>query len=397
MIGSAAVGRFIKPRPGMRVFVYFAFALTGVLTALPGPLLPTLLHRWMLSDAQGGSIIATQFLASMMGTLFANRNLRISLLLGLLLMAIGTLGLTVLPWPYLRAAIFCYGYGLGMSIPAINLIVAAWHSDSRAASLSVLNSVWGVGAISCPALAFAARRFASINALLLVLSVSLALVFIFIPKKGSPAAWTVQKPMPRIQFSSGRRRPLWLFASLFFLYVGAETCIASWINVYAQRVIPGIAMLFFSPMACFWIALVIGRSGIPGILKLISAETLYLVSLIFALLAFMPVLAGTSTTALISGATFCGLAFAPIFPLLLTFASESLLSKPNSGWVFAGASLGGAVLPWATGAVSTAYRLRIGLLIPGAAITILLLSGLQWFGTARPLFLKREPKPLPIQ
>ena len=119
--------------------LYLTFALTGVLTALPGPLLPSLLQQWRLSDAQGGSFIAAQFLAGLTGALFANRDRSRGLLLGMALMATGTLGLAYLPWPYLLVAVGGYGLGLCLSIPAINLKVAERNSGSRAASLSLLN------------------------------------------------------------------------------------------------------------------------------------------------------------------------------------------------------------------------------------------------------------------
>jgi len=64
----------------------------------------------------------------------------------------------------------------------------------------------------------------------------------------------------------------------------------------------------------------------------------------------------------------------------------------NSGWVFAVAGFGGAVLSWLTGIVSTsAGSLRIGLLVPaGAALLLLLLaSRLRSAGDAPQL------KPLP--
>ena len=155
----------------MMIVLYSAFILTGILTALPGPLLPILLKRWVLTDAQAGSIVAAQFLSNMLGAIFANRNLRISILVGLATMAAGTFGLAVLPWPYFLMAVVCYGVGLGLAIPAINLTVAARQSERRAASLAMLNGVWGIGAISSPALIFLAQRFASINALLATLAV----------------------------------------------------------------------------------------------------------------------------------------------------------------------------------------------------------------------------------
>jgi fucose permease len=396
MASPALFSKPVKSARTVMVLLYISFAFTGILTALPGPLLPIMLKGWILTDAQGGSIIAAQFFASMIGALFANRNLRTSLLLGLVLMAVGTFGLAVLPWPLLRIAVFCYGLGLGMTMPAINLTIAARYVDSRAASLSILNCVWGVGAISCPALVFVAQKFASTNSLLILLSVILALLFVSILKAWKQVTWIGPASKPEVESGSGRQLPLELIAFLFFLYVGAETCIASWINIYAQRLLPGTSLLFYSPVACFWAALLIGRSASPRILEWISEEGLYLISLMSALTSLVPILWGRSTTTVVLGATLCGLALAPVFPLLISFASASLLSKPNSGWVFACAGLGGAVLPWATGAISTAYKLRIALVIPGAAIVVLFLSGLRLVRHTGPIFLKRQSKLIPI-
>ncbi|MCU1310673.1 MAG: transporter, major facilitator family [Candidatus Angelobacter sp.] len=389
MATAAISSKPVKSARTVMVLLYISFALTGVLTALPGPLLPILLKGWALTDSQGGSIIAAQFFASMTGALFANRNLRTSLLLGLVLMAVGTFGLAILPWPHLRIAVACYGLGLGMTMPAINLTIAARYVDSRAASLSVLNCIWGVGAISCPALVFVAKKFASTNSLLMLLSVILAILVVSILRAWKQVTWIGAAAKPEFESGLGRQLSLQFLALLFFLYVGAETCIASWINIYAQRLLPNSGLLSSSPVACFWAALLIGRSGSPRILKWISEERLYVVALMSALVSLVPILWGRSPITVVIGATLCGLALAPVFPLLISFASAALLSKPNSGWVFACAGLGGAVLPWATGAISTAYQLRIALLIPAAAISVLFLSGLHLVRYTQPTMTKQ--------
>jgi len=370
------------------ILLYLAFVLTGVLTALPGPLLPILLKRWALSDAQAGSIVAAQFLANMVGALFANRNLHASMVVGLGTMAIGTFGLTVLPWPYLPAAMVCYGLGLGLSIPAINLTVAASNSKNRAASLSILNSVWGIGAISCPALMFIAEKYFSPNTLLTAIAVGLGLLLFGIAKFDRPRG---REPINKVFQLQARAEPklaLQYFALLFFLYVGAETCIASWINVYADRTQPGAALMLFSPLICFWASLIFGRAGSAWLLQWMSDESLYMISLTFGLAAFSLLISAQSLAALIIGSVLCGLGMAPIFPLLLAFASESMLAHPNSGWVMACASLGGALLPWTTGVISGAYRLRIALLVPGAAIIALILLGIRMIRHSKVVFFR---------
>src|SRR5947207_2896260 len=162
------------------ILLYCVFALTGVLTALPGPWLPILAKKWMLTDTQAGSVIAAQFLGNTIGCFFAVRKLRSSLLLGLAMMSLGTCGSVFLRWPDLLICFFCSGIGLGLSIPATNLIVATLLPIRRAVSLSLLNCVWGVGAISCPVLVLIAQRFESMDGMLLTLGLGAGLLLVLL-------------------------------------------------------------------------------------------------------------------------------------------------------------------------------------------------------------------------
>jgi fucose permease len=81
---------------------------------------------------------------------------------------------------------------------------------------------------------------------------------------------------------------------------------------------------------------------------------------------------------LLFGAALTGLSLAPIFPLTLSLFMAKAGQPRNSGWVFAVAGFGGAILSWLTGIVSTsAGSLRIGLLVPAAAAVLLLLLAFQ--------------------
>ena len=148
----------------MLALLYCAFALTGILTALPGPWLPILSKKWMLTDAQAGSLIAAQFLGNALGCCFAIRKLRSSLLFGLAFLMFGTGGLAFLHWPILQAGFFCCGIGLGLTIPATNLLIANLSSQRRAISLNLLNCVWGIGAILCPALVLIGKSLVRLKA-----------------------------------------------------------------------------------------------------------------------------------------------------------------------------------------------------------------------------------------
>jgi fucose permease len=85
---------------------------------------------------------------------------------------------------------------------------------------------------------------------------------------------------------------------------------------------------------------------------------------------------------ILAGSILSGLALAPLFPLILALFLEEIGGSRNAGWVFAVAGLGGAVLSWLTGTISSATgSLRIGLLVPGAA-ALLMLAMISWRRTS---------------
>src|ERR1700747_2547045 len=76
-----------------------AFIPTGIVNVLLGPLLPSLIARWFLSDTQAGELFTAQFMAStggvaLSGWLVPRFGYRVALVLGLLCMALGVVTLS---------------------------------------------------------------------------------------------------------------------------------------------------------------------------------------------------------------------------------------------------------------------------------------------------------------
>src|SRR5581483_12254517 len=117
-------------------------------TYLSGAMIPSLSARWHLSYSALGQLFVVQFLASTAGAVVSNRNLWRSLVWGYALVALGLAAVT-LGWPIVLLALSAVGFGLGLSIPATNVLVARLNPARRAAALSEINFMWGVGAIGC--------------------------------------------------------------------------------------------------------------------------------------------------------------------------------------------------------------------------------------------------------
>src|SRR6185437_1187805 len=67
--------------PGTSAFrslgpVFFYFFIAGIATVMLGPLLPALIARWHIQDAQAGTLFTTTFAGQLCGSWFATRNLR---------------------------------------------------------------------------------------------------------------------------------------------------------------------------------------------------------------------------------------------------------------------------------------------------------------------------------
>src|SRR5215475_11686498 len=144
------------------VLLHIDFALTGIVMTFLGPMLPSLSVRWSLSDEQSGLLIFAEFFSSMLAMLVSawlveRIGYRLTLILGLLLMACGMMSLAFGPWLLGLAAISIFGAGYGITTPAGNLRTAEINPGRSAAALNVINAVWGIGAMTPAFLLDAAR------------------------------------------------------------------------------------------------------------------------------------------------------------------------------------------------------------------------------------------------
>ena len=137
-------------------------------------------------------------------------------------------------------------------------------------------------------------------------------------------------------------------------------------------------------VGCFWLALLSGRLLNAALLRHIPEPLIYWVSLAVTLGGISLYLVSRSSLQGLLAASVTGLGLAPIFPLMLSSASDTLLACRNSGWVFSSASLGGLLVPWLTGQASARFgSLRVGFLVPASPAVLIVALG----------FTRREKSP----
>ena len=148
------------------VVLHAGFVITGIVTTLLGPLLPILIARWSLSDQRAGLFFTAQFCGSMLGVAsigpLIKRGYRYTFVGGFGLIAAGVAGLNFGSHVAALAAAAVFGCGLGQTLSSANLWVAEIAKGRRVAALSILNLMWGIGAIvSSPCVMMAQLRGAT--------------------------------------------------------------------------------------------------------------------------------------------------------------------------------------------------------------------------------------------
>lgn len=367
--------------------VFFYFFVAGIATVMLGPLLPALINRWHIQDAQAGTLFTTTFAGQLCGAWFATRNLRASMLYGACISAAGCAFMGWADFNIAHVALFCVGLGLGAGLTAGNVISGIAIPSARTRLIALLNMTWGLGAISCSLLVRACgasrvRLFFCVLASCLALSAVFAII---LPrdKKVAPAA--------RGDEDAKIKMPLWpllLFSAAMLLFVGVENALGGWLPSYGVRT--SSALLASSIALYFWVAEMSGRLLLAVLIDLFGEASLYRGSVALLIVAegVLIITKHLSTGGVIALTLFCGLALAPIYPLILSFFLARTGNHPRLGRVFAAASVGGATLPWLTGVISTKFHgLRAGLAVPAVGtVLLLLLAGVI---TSRPIFSSR--------
>jgi len=384
-MASIQVGQ-IQPTSSQKLVraAQIAFLPTGILTTILGPMLPLLIARWTLNDTQAGNLFLIQFLASLVGVqlsgvLLSKLGYRPSFLLGLLLMAAGAATLYTGSLWLGMASIAVYGLGLGLIVPTDNLLIAEISTGSRTGAVSLLNFFWGVGAVFCSLTVAWAAAHKLVPFFLG--SVSLFLVVLAVAARTLPFPLAAPSEHRAIPWRECFANPvIWLFASVFFLYPGAETAVGGWIGSYVARLgEPKIAPLM---PAFFWSALTAGRALGSVALHHLPEQRVLRAGYASASAGIALLLLAHNLTGVIAGALITGLSYATLYPINVARLSQhfGVAARSIGAVMFSLASIGPAVIPWLVGVTSQhTGSLRAGLLLPlGASVILLLIYLFEW-------------------
>jgi fucose permease len=363
-----------KSAKALTFAAYAAFVPIGIATVLLGPMLPILSARWSLNYSQAGALFTAQYMVStvavaLSGVLVSRWGFRFAIKTGLVLMSVGV-GL-LLAGPKLLGilCIGAYGGGLGLAVPAANLLVAEVNPGRRSAKLNLLNFCWSAGAVACPFLVAAAAKghripvfLGAVAGFALAVAVGIAVMPASIVEPSSNDA--SRKTGPAIRFM---QNAVVMLGALFFLYVGVENGFGGWIASYAKslgNLTPSQAVM--SP-SFFYAALMLGRWAAPLALRSIDEVRLVQGGLLVGCAGMGGLVLSHEWWGVILSASVAGLGLACVYPITISLLSREFGAGAAriGSLMFFLSNIGGGLLPWVVGLSSNHFdSLKAGLAVP---------------------------------
>ncbi len=355
------------------VWLAIGFLLAGLGTVMLGPLMPTLLHDWRLTDQQGGLLLAAKFVGSFLGGVSVPRRLRLGVLGGMAFACAG-FGAFALSVGLVSGAacLFVGGFGLGQIIASTNIVIGRRYREHTGSALASVNFFWSLGAVLCGVIAAATLpRFHLRGPLLTFAGMFLVTGLGGLLNPAREKAATAESsamdapplPMPILA----------RFALLLFLYGGLETCMTGWLTTYTLRFSDVRLLGGQSAIVLLWSALTAGRALSSGALRVMREATLQRLGLALSALLIAALVTTRHGPLLSLYCVLLGLSLAPFFPTTFALLMKRGPTAREAGFILAVSGLGAALFPWLMGFVSTqSGSLRTAMAVPLALALILL-------------------------
>lgn len=351
-----------------------SFLLAGLGTVVLGPLLPQLLTEWQLTDQRGGLLLLAKFVGAFAGGAAVPSRLRLGLLAGHALAALGFTAFALAPGLTLALpALFLTGLGLGEVIASTNILAGRRWPTHAGSALALLNFFWSLGAVSTGLLVAALLPHVGWRTPVLVLAAFFLVVGILtsVPDRG--ATLLPARSDPEETFRTASTRLLATFGGLLFLYGGLETCLTAWLTTYSLRFAGGHLLGGQSGFVVLWVALTAGRAVASALMRRYSEEAVQRTSLACCLLLIGALVLTHTAAALSVVCILLGLALAPVFPSTFGLLLQHNVQARVAGTLLAVSGLGAALFPWLMGFASTQLgSLRTAMIVPALLVPAML-------------------------
>jgi len=383
----------IRARTRLFIAACAGLAIYGIVLALLGTLfgLPQTAIRLHIDLSQEGDLFFWLFAGTCITTFsigpLIDRLGNKAVLLFSSTMVVIALGMLAVAQSPLSAvvSVFALGIGGGGLNTATNVLVSELYEENRGTMMNILGASYGVGALLMPVLAASLTQF-SVPQLILSGAVLPAICSMVYAVLRFPQPREVHGVGPREMHTVLHYPGLLIFALLLFVEAGNEAVIGGWTSTYV-RTVGAKAQLATSVLAGYWLAFMLGRVLVAFIVPRFGKANLIVVSAVSSVVGCLVLVNGKSVASVALGVIFTGVAFAGVFPTVLTVIGDSYQRYVGTvfGLLSAVGVLGAATLPWLVGHIAQEATVRSGMAVPLAGACVVSASAVALRG-----FLKKR-------
>jgi fucose permease len=369
---------------------FAAFVVMGTASSILGPTLPDLAASLALPLASAGILRAAQQIG-MIGAILAGGRLldrfnpRYAILPGVLLMAVGLVGLIASGNLVIAlAASAILGIGSGLLNLGANVAIGALYESNAAPVLAALHTFFGLGLFGGPLIAewsmTRQEHWQSAYIVSSILCAGLGLLFarLSINIRSNTLRGDVEQPTIRPAVAWLPLLPLIL---LLFLYNGAGSGLADWLATHLQLVAHTGVDTASQVTALYGLAITAGRIiSIEALRRLGNMSVLTLAIGIATVGAALIVLGGAQVGMIAAGVLMVGIGFAPIYPTVIAIGGQQQPeNRGNVTGILAGlAAIGGVFVPIIQGRIGNGQN---GGMIVTLAAALIMIASLAWIAS----------------
>jgi fucose permease len=280
------------------------------------------------------------------------------------------------PW-WRVAGMAIVGFSAGLLHTAIFHAISPMYRHDPAATVNLAGILFGSGCFTLAILISGTFYLYTAAAVQVWIAVIPALFGWMYWKTPFPAESAEQHPAPRQMFAELRSTGAVLLSLLLFFQLGNEWAVAGWLPLFLSQRLGISPPSALGMLALYWLALTIGRAASQWILPRARHGRLLLTTVTAAMFGCIILGATDNKFGAITGVLLVGLAFAPIYPLVVEKIGHRFPYYHPGFYngIFSLAMAGGLLTPGVMGYIASVYGLGMIMLIPliGSVVVFVLL------------------------
>ncbi|MBZ5635004.1 MAG: hypothetical protein LAO55_17930 [Acidobacteriia bacterium] len=269
------------------------------------------------------------------------------------------------------------GFAAGLLHTAIFHAISPMYRHDPAATVNLAGILFGAGCFTLAILISGTFYLYTAAAVQVWIAVIPALFGWMYWKTPFPAESPEQHPASGATFSGLRSTGAVLLSLLLFFQLGNEWALAGWLPLFLSQRLGISPPSALGMLALYWLALTVGRAASQWILPRARHGRLLLATVTAAMFGCIILSVTDNRFGAITGVLLVGLAFAPIYPLVVEKIGHRFPYYHPGFYngIFSLAMAGGLLTPGVMGYIASVYGLRMIMLMPliGSVVVFVLL------------------------